>query len=92
MALFRRHKDEPAPTTPPAPPPEPDALLHHIEAALGKAGWGVLELVPGDRVIQPPPSPALPPMTSRAGALAVRFRACQLAINGDTLTGDEGRA
>jgi len=92
MALFRRQKDAPPRTAPVVVPAEPEALLAYVENALGTPGWGVLELVPGDRVIQPPPSPALPPMTSRAGSIAVRFRACQLAVSGGVLTGDEGRA
>jgi hypothetical protein len=89
--VLRRRKTEatPAAATPAA---DTEALLAYVEASYARPGWSPLETRPGDRLIEPPRSPALPPLTARAGSLAVRFRAVHLAATGSSLTGDEGRA
>jgi hypothetical protein len=88
--VLRRKKDQAAPR--PALAPEPDALAGWIGALLGQPSWAPIEVQPGDRVVEPPRAPNLPPMTARAGDLAVRYRALQLHAHGEALSGDEARA
>jgi hypothetical protein len=88
---FRRSKHQ-EPVAPPGPLPEPASITAWVVARLAEPGWGRLELQAGDKVIEPPRSPANPPMTTRSGAIAVRYRAVQLHAAGASLIGDEARA
>lgn len=87
---FRRSKDEPA--KPAGPAPDPAALSTWVNEQMQQPGWGPLEVRPGDRVVEPPRAPSLPPLTSRTGLVATRYRALQLHAAGESLTGDEARS
>jgi len=88
---FRRSKDA-EPARPAGPAPDPASLSAWVNEQMVQPGWGPLEVRSGDRVVEPPRAPSLPPLTSRTGLVATRYRALQLHAAGESLTGDEARA